>query len=109
MNTLLIIDGNAIVHRAYHALPPLTDKEGNVVNAVYGFFSMLLKVIEDVKPTHVVVCFDRSAPTFRKSLYAGYQAHRPVMADGLSSQIVTLHEALERAHIAIAEMDGYEA
>ena len=109
MNRLLIIDGNAIVHRAFHALPPLTDKQGRLVNAVYGFFSMLLKVIEDVQPTHVVVCFDRPKPTFRKTLFAGYQAHRPEMADGLSGQFVILHEALEEIHIAIFEVDGYEA
>lgn len=109
MSTLLIIDGNAIVHRAFHALPPLTDSKGEVVNAIYGFFSMLLKVIEDTKPTHVAICFDRPKPTFRKSLYAGYQAHRPQMADGLSSQITKLHQALEKVHFTIFELDGFEA
>ncbi len=109
MSTLLIIDGNAIVHRAYHAYPQLTDSEGNLINAVYGFFAMLLKVIDEVKPTYLAVCFDRPAPTFRKLLYAGYQADRPTMADNLSSQIEVLHIALEKAKIAIYELDGYEA
>jgi len=109
MKTFLIIDGNAIIHRAFHALPPLTDPQGRLVNAVYGFFSMLLKVIEDVKPTHIAVCFDRPKPTFRKALFVGYQAHRPQMADGLSDQFGILHEALEKVGVAIFEVDGYEA
>jgi DNA polymerase-1 len=109
MKTFLIIDGNAIVHRAYHALPPLTDKEGVVVNAVYGFFSMLLKVMEEVKPEYLAVCFDRPKPTFRKALYSGYQAHRPQMAEDLSRQFLVLHEALEKINVAIFELDGYEA
>ena len=65
MNKLVIIDGNAIVHRAYHAIPPLTTKNGKMVNAVYGFTSMMLKVIKDIKPTHVAVTFDLAGPTFR--------------------------------------------
>lgn len=109
MNTLLIIDGNAIVHRAFHAYPPLTTPEGKPIGAVYGWFAMLLKVLEEVKPTHLVVCFDKPAPTFRKLMYAGYQAHRPQMADGLGDQIATLHEALTRIKIPIFESDGYEA
>jgi len=108
MQEFLIIDGNAIVHRAYHALPPLT-KNDQQINAVYGFFSMLLKVIEDVEPSYLAVCFDRPKPTFRKALYAGYQAHRPQMADDLSPQFGILYDALEKAHIAMFGVDGYEA
>ncbi len=109
MKRLLIIDGNAIVHRAYHALPSLTDKQGQPVNAVYGFFSMLLKVLEDVKPDYLIVCFDRPKPTFRKALFVGYQANRPKMAEDLSGQITKLHEALEKNKVTIFELDGYEA
>src|SRR5579871_4073003 len=109
MQQFLIIDGNAIVHRAFHALPPLTDTYGRMVNAVYGFFSMLLKVMDETYPEYVVVCFDRPKPTFRKTLFAGYQAHRPAMADGLSEQFGILHKALEDNNIAIYELDGYEA
>ncbi|MCL4387401.1 hypothetical protein M1307_03335, partial [Patescibacteria group bacterium] len=64
MKSFVLIDGNAIVHRAFHALPPLTDKNGQTVNAVYGFFSMLLKILEEVKPEYLVICFDRPKPTF---------------------------------------------
>jgi DNA polymerase I len=106
---LLIIDGNAIVHRAFHAYPPLTRNDGQIVNAVYGFLAMLIKVLEEVQPDYLVVTFDRPAPTFRKLLYAGYQANRPQMADGLSYQIELLHEALETIGIPIFEIDGYEA
>src|SRR3989338_380 len=109
MNKLVLIDGNAILHRAYHALPPLTNKEGVVVNAVYGFFSMFLKILQDLQPEYIAVCFDRAAPTFRKELYVGYQAKRPKMAEDLVPQVTILHEALEKAKVAIFEVDGYEA
>lgn len=105
----IIIDGNGILHRAYHALPPLTNKQGVVVNAVYGFCSMLFKVISDLKPDYMAVAFDRAAPTFRQELYVGYQAQRPKMADDLSPQIAMVHEVLEAMRIAIFEIDGYEA
>lgn len=98
-----------MMHRAYHALPPLHAPSGDIVNAVYGFLSMLLKVIEDIKPTHIIVCFDRPSPTFRKTLYAGYQAQRPKMKDDLSGQMVLLHQVLVTIQVTIYELDGYEA
>jgi len=109
MKRLILIDGNAILHRAYHALPPLTNKKGEIVNAVYGFFSMFLKIVQDLKPEYVIVCFDRAAPTFRKELYVGYQAKRPKTADDLVPQIVIVHEVLQKAKVDIFEVDGYEA
>ena len=88
MNRLVLVDGNAIVHRAYHALPPLHKTEdGQLTNAVYGFFSMVLKIAVDLNPDHLIVCFDRPAPTFRKQMYVGYQATRPKMEDELSESI----------------------
>lgn len=109
MKKLVLIDGNAIVHRAFHALPPLHTHKGKPTNAVYGFFAMVLKVINDLRPDLLVVCFDRAAPTFRKQMYVGYQAKRPKMADELSSQFVLLHEVLEKAKFKIFEVDGFEA
>jgi DNA polymerase-1 len=109
MKRLVLIDGNAILHRAYHALPPLTNKEGIVVNAVYGFFSMFLKILEDQKPDFIIVCFDRPKPTFRKELFVGYQAKRPKMSDDLVPQIKFVHEILEKSKVEIFEVDGYEA
>lgn len=109
MVRFVLIDGNAIIHRAFHALPPLTNPDGQLVNAVFGFFSMFLKILSDLKPTHIAVCFDRAAPTFRQTLYVGYQATRPKTADELISQIAMVHEILEKIGIQIFEVDGYEA
>lgn len=109
MRKLILIDGNAILHRAFHALPPLSNNDGIIVNAVFGFFSMFLKILEDQKPDFIVVCFDRKAPTFRKGLYAGYQAKRPKMSDDLVPQIKFVHEILAKARVEIFEADGYEA
>jgi len=106
---LILIDGNAILHRAYHALPPLTNKDGIIVNAVYGFFSMFLKILEIHTPDYIVVCFDKKAPTFRKELFVGYQAKRPKMSDDLIPQIKFVHEILKKAKVEIFEVDGYEA
>jgi DNA polymerase I len=109
MNRLIIIDGNAILHRAFHALPPLTDPTGRVVNAVYGFTSMLIKLVTDLTPSHIAVCFDRPKPTFRKEMLATYQANRPEMDETLVPQIGILHELLTAFTIPVFEMDGYEA
>ena len=108
MNKLLLIDGNAMMHRAYHALPPLTNTKGDPVHMVYGFFSMLLNVLIDQEPTHLVVCFDRGAPTIRQSMYAGYHAHRAELPDDFVPQIILLHELLEKMNVSIFELDGYE-
>ena len=109
MNRLIIIDGHAILHRAFHAMPPLTTHDGTLVNAVYGFVAMMLKIVEDFKPSYLIVCFDRPKPTLKKQMYVGYQANRPKMDNELSPQIPIVHELLEYMGISIYEMDGYEA
>jgi len=110
MNRLVLVDGNAIVHRAYHALPPLHKTEdGQLTNAVYGFFSMVLKIVVDLNPDHLIVCFDRPAPTFRKQLFVGYQATRPKMEDDLSGQFEIIRNILKRIKVSVFELDGYEA
>ncbi|MBI5620641.1 hypothetical protein HY949_02610 [Candidatus Gottesmanbacteria bacterium] len=106
---LVLIDGNAILHRAYHALPPLTAPDGSVVNAVYGFVSILIKLFQDLKPTHMAVAFDRPEKTFRKSLYKDYQGKRPEMDKELVSQIEPVHEIIRCFGIPIFELGGYEA
>jgi DNA polymerase-1 len=73
MRRLVLIDGNAVLHRAYHALPPLTAPDGSLVNAVYGFTAMLIRLFHDLTPTNMVVVFDRPKPTFRKKLFKDYQ------------------------------------
>lgn len=109
MHKLLLIDGNAIVHRAYHAIPPLNNSKGEPINAVYGFFSMFFSVIQDQKPYFLTVCFDRPAPNFRQTLFAGYQQHRPALSDDFVPQIILVHELLERMKVKVFELDGYEA
>lgn len=109
MSKLILIDGNAILHRAYHALPPLTTRRGEPINAVYGLISMLLRVIQDLKPTHIAVCFDEAEPTFRHKAFAGYQAQRPPMADELSSQFEKARRVIEAFGIPIYSKSGYEA
>lgn len=106
---LVIIDGNAIMHRAYHAIPPLTNGSGEQTNAVYGLVSMLLKIIEDLKPTHIAVCFDRPEPTFRKKEYAAYQSKRPEMEQELSGQFDKAKDVLTSMNIRIFEKAGFEA
>lgn len=109
MNRLIIIDGNAILHRAFHALPPLTSPDGTLTNAAYGFTSMLIRLIADLTPSHIAVAFDRPKPTFRKKLYNDYQIKRPKMDDGLAAQIPMVHDVLSAMHIPVFEKDGFEA
>lgn len=109
MTKLVLIDGNAIMHRAYHALPPLTTKKGEPINAVYGLVSMLLNIISLLKPTHVAVCFDRPEPTFRKKILKSYQAQRPQMDDDLIPQFPKAKEVLKAMNIGVFEKAGFEA
>jgi len=107
---LVLFDGNAIVHRAFHALPPLTvSKTGEVVSAVYGFALILLKVINELKPTHYAIAFDKKAPTFRHELFDQYKAHRPPTPDELVKQLERVRQLVEAFPIPIFELDGYEA
>lgn len=107
---LLLFDGNALIHRAFHALPPLTQpKTGELVNAVYGFASTLLKVFADFKPTHWAVAFDRPTPTFRHEMFEEYKAQRPATPEELKSQIKKVHQLVEAFHIPVFEIDGFEA
>lgn len=109
MSKLILIDGNAILHRAFHALPPLTTKRGEPINAVYGFISMFLRVIQDLKPTHVVVAFDRKEPTFRHEEYEQYQAHRPEMDKDLIPQFEKTRRVVGAFGIPIYDKAGFEA
>ncbi|TRZ51424.1 MAG: DNA polymerase I [Dehalococcoidia bacterium] len=109
---LVLFDGNAIVHRAFHAFEgkPLTvSKTGEMVSAVYGFALMLLKVISDIKPTHYAIAFDTKAPTFRHQLFDRYKAHRPPTPDELIGQLGRVRQLVEAFPIPIFELDGYEA
>ena len=109
MKKLVIIDGNAIVHRAYHALPPMQVKDGTVVNAVYGFASMLLKIINDVKPEYLAVSFDVAGGTFRDDVYVDYKATRVAADQALYDQFPLVYELVEAFNIPIFTKKGFEA
>jgi len=106
---LVIFDGNAILHRAWHALPPLTSPSGQLVNAVYGFTSMFLKVLKELKPTHVVVAFDRAEPTFRHKSFALYKAQRVKQAQEFYDQFPLVKQIIQAFQVPVVEFPGYEA
>jgi DNA polymerase-1 len=115
---LVLFDGNAIVHRAYHAFgatkyrqeKPLTvARTGEVVSAVYGFALMLLKVLDDLKPTHIAIAFDKKGKTFRHELFDEYKAHRPATPEDLVSQIERVKQLVAAFRIPLFEIEKYEA
>ncbi|MFA5107794.1 MAG: DNA polymerase I [Patescibacteria group bacterium] len=105
----IVIDGNALIHRAFHALPPLTTKTGQLVNAAYGFTSILLKVLRDLKPTHVAVTFDMGKKTFRHKEYTAYKATRIKQPQELYDQIPITHTIVKALNIPIYEHENFEA
>jgi DNA polymerase I len=109
MGKLVIIDGHAIMYRAFHAMPPLNTPTGEPINAVHGLVSMLIKIVLDLKPTGIVVAFDEKAPTFRNIALPTYQSQRPPMPGELSSQFAKAKEFLAAAKIPVYSMPGYEA
>ncbi|OGZ33873.1 MAG: hypothetical protein A3I88_01165 [Candidatus Portnoybacteria bacterium RIFCSPLOWO2_12_FULL_39_9] len=109
MKTLVLIDGNALLHRAYHALPPLKTKKGELVNAVYGFFSVLLKFLKELKPDYSAVAFDVAGPTFRDLEYKEYKAKRKKPPQELYDQIPRIKEIVKAFNIPIYEKQGFEA
>lgn len=106
---LILIDGNALIHRAYHALPPLKTKKGELVNAVYGFSSTILSVISQFKPDYMIATFDLAAPTFRHKEYADYKATRVKADQELYDQIPRVKEVTRAMGIPIVEKEGFEA
>ena len=106
---LIIIDSNSVIHRAYHALPPLTTKKGEVVGAVYGFLLVFLKAIRDFQPDYIAACFDFPGPTFRHKKYKEYKAKRPPTPEELRQQISKLKEVLTAFNVPIFEKEGFEA
>lgn len=109
MQTLLLIDGNAIMHRAYHALPPFKAADGTPTNVVYGYLSMLNKVIVDFKPDYLISCFDTPEETFRNKLFKQYQSQRPKIDDEFIVQIPLVKQAVDAAGIERMEKPGFEA
>ena len=106
---LVLVDGNSLMYRAYHALPPLDNGEGVPTNAVYGFLSMLLKALADEKPGYCAVAFDPHGPTFRHADYEAYKGDRPPTPDDLRPQFPIAKELLQAMGIAIMSVDTFEA
>jgi len=106
---LVLVDGNSLLHRAYHALPKdFTNSQGQPTGAVYGFASMLLKVIEELKPDFLAVAFDRKGPTFRHAEYVDYKKGRPEMDSELVSQIPLVEKLLTQLAVPFFAVEGYE-
>lgn len=107
---LILIDGHAIIHRAFHAVPEdLSTSAGEPVNATFGFTSMLMKALLEEKPDYIAVTFDRPSPTFRHLEYSQYKAHRPALPDNMKPQFARIREVVESFGIKIYEKDGFEA
>ena len=106
---LILIDGNSLVHRAYYALPPLATVSGQQTNAVYGFTTMLLRLIEEESPTMLAVAFDVDRKTFRTERYSLYKAQREHTPENLLSQFSLVREVLTAFNLPYFEQDGFEA
>lgn len=106
---LAIIDGHALLYRAWHAVPPLKTKDGLMVNAVFGFTSLLLKIIKELKPDYIIASFDLAAKTFRHKQYKDYKAQRVKQADEFYDQIPLAHNIITAFNIPILTKEGFEA
>ena len=107
----MLLDANGLIYRAYFALfnTPLTTSRGELVNAVFGFWSIVLRGFQDVRPDYVMACFDLAAPTFRHEAFAEYKATRQKMPDDLRDQFPKVRELIEAFRIPIHQLEGWEA
>jgi DNA polymerase-1 len=106
---LVIIDSYALLHRAWHAIPPLETKNGLLVNAVYGFSALVLNIIKQSQPDYIMAAFDLAGPTFRHTEYDNYKAQRVKQADEFYNQIPLAREVLDALEIPILSQEGFEA
>lgn len=109
MKKLLLIDANSLIHRSFHALPPLTSLDGKPINAVYGLSSILLKILRDHNPDYIAAAFDRPEPTFRDDIFKEYKAHRPPTDNLLLPQLYEAHNTFEKFGVRVVEKAGLEA
>ena len=105
----ILVDGHFLLYRAFYALPQLTTTQGQVVNAVYGFTMILIRLLEEEKPEYMTITFDTPVPTFRHKEFKEYKAHRKKMPDELINQIPLIREIINNYNIAICLKEGYEA
>ncbi|UCE71907.1 MAG: DNA polymerase I [Nitrospiraceae bacterium] len=109
MGSLYLIDGNSYLYRAFYAIRGLATSEGTPTNAIYGFTTMLMKIIKEKAPDYFAIVFDAPGPTHRHDAYEDYKAHRPGMPDDLKIQVPLIKEVIQAFHIPIIEIPGYEA
>ena len=112
MSKLLILDGNSVLHRAYYALPDWRNRSGEATAGVYGFLSMLLKAIEELKPTHLAIVFDTPQPTFRHNMYVGYQTNREKdrqISEDIWGQVEKLKIVFDKMGVPVFSVPGFEA
>ena len=109
MTDLVLIDGSSYLYRAFHALPPLTNSEGEPTGALHGVLTMILKLLREEQPSHVAVVFDAPGKTFRDDIYAEYKATRPPMPDDLRSQVQPILDAVEAMGLPLLRIPGVEA
>jgi DNA polymerase-1 len=110
MDRLVLVDGHAVVYRAFYAFPAtLTTKSGEMINAVYGFASILLTAIKELHPEYMAVAFDLDKPTFRHLEYVGYKAQRPEADKAMIGQLDRVKEVVETLNIPIFQVEGFEA
>ncbi len=107
-NKILLLDSNSLMHRAYHALPNLKSSKGLHTGAIYGFLSILLKIIKEQNPTHIAAAFDLHGPTFRHEMYKEYKATRKPMDEELREQVEPLKDLITAMGIKIVSKEGYE-
>jgi len=106
---LIILDSNSLIHRSFHALPPLTTRKGELINAVYGFCLVFLKILRELQPDYVVATFDFPGPTIRHKEFKEYKAKRPKAPAELYSQIPKVKEILKAFNVNFLEKQGFEA
>lgn len=106
---IILVDANSLIHRAFHALPPFRSPQGELVNAVYGFYSILLNIITRIKPDYAAISFDVSKKTFRHEAFEGYKAKRVKAPDELYEQFARIKEILGILNFPIFEKEGFEA
>ena len=106
---LVLVDGSGYIFRAFHALPPMTRRDGTPVNAVYGFTAMLMKLIDDLQPDHVAVVFDVARKTFRSEIYPEYKANRSEPPEDLVPQFALVRAATKALSLPLLEAPGFEA
>ena len=106
---IYVVDGSSFIYRAYHALPELITAKGQPTNAIYGFTTMMLKLIEDEQPEYIAVAMDARRPTWRDEIYPEYKANRPPMPEDLVQQLPYFTQILEALGVPFLHQEGYEA